>query len=249
MAATQIKKYRKNFDYSYALGVFPTIELLNHRPADVSRVLISSKGKKNKGVSEITGICRHRNIRAEVNDRLINRLSPKENCYAIGIFRKFPTGLGNGKNHLILVNPGDMGNLGTIVRTMSGFHIDELGLISPAVDVFNPRVIRSSMGSVFQISFQYFSGIDQYVSAFSNNLYTFMTNGTTTLDKVIFKEPFSVIFGNESSGLSDEFLDLGTSVRIPYSSTIDSLNLSVSVGIGLYEISKKVSPSTDTPTG
>ncbi len=247
MVATQIKKYRKNFDYSYALGVFPTIELLKHRAADVLQVLINSKGERNKGVSEIIRICRCRNIRVEVNDRLINRLSPKENCYAIGIFRKFSAGLSNGKNHLVLVNPGDMGNLGTIVRTMLGLHIGQLGLIRPAADIFNPKVIRSSMGSVFQISFQYFGSIHQYISAFSNNLYTFMTNGTIALDAVIFEEPFSVIFGNESSGLSDEYLDLGISVGIPYSSTIDSLNLSVAVGIGLYEISRKAPPSSDVP--
>ena len=237
--AAQIRKYKKSFDYSYALGVFPTIELLKHRAADVLKTLISAKGDRNEGVSEIVEMCRSMNVRVEMSDRIIDRLSPKGNCYAIGVFRKFQTGLSNGKNHLILANPGDMGNLGTIIRTMSGLHIDELGLIGPAADIFNPRTIRSSMGAIFQISFQYFQSIHRYKDAFSNNLYTFMTNGTASLDDVVFREPFSVVFGNESSGLSDEYLSLGTSVYIPYNRTIDSLNLSVSVGIGLYEISRK----------
>ena len=67
-----------------------------------------------------------------------------------------------------------------------------------------------------------------------------MTNGEKTLHEVSFKEPFSIIFGNESSGLPDEYLRLGASVNIPHSENIDSLNLSVSVGISLYEISKKM---------
>jgi len=237
----QIRRYRKNFDYSYSLGVFPTIELLSHKKENVLKILISSRGEENKGVAEIIGICRDNDIQIEVNDKLINRLSPKGNCYSIGIFRKFQTRLGSDKNHLILVNPSDMGNLGTIIRTMRGFYMANLGLIRPSADIFDPRVIRSSMGSIFQISFQYFDSIEEYINSFNNSLYTFMTNGEKTLSEVSFKEPFSVVFGNESSGLSERYLSLGTSVNIPHSKSIDSLNLSVSVGIGLYEISKNMS--------
>ena len=233
-----MKKYRKSFDYSYSLGVFPTIELLNHKAESVLEVIISSKGERNQGVSEITEICRGRNIKVTVSDKLIGRLSPKENCYAIGVFRKFQTQLGVDKNHLVLVNPANMGNLGTIIRTMSGFCVDNLGIIEPSADIFNPNVIRSSMGSVFRIFFQHFGSIDEYIGSFNNNLYTFMTNGKSVLSKVDFREPFSAIFGNESSGLSDEYLALGTSVNIPHSRRIDSLNLSVSVGIGLHEMTK-----------
>lgn len=234
--ANQIKKYRKNFDYSYALGVFPTIELLKHKGESVSKILISSKGEENSGISEIMEICGNKGIQFEINDRLINRLSPKENCYAIGIFEKFQTPLRNGANHLVLVNPINMGNLGTIARTMLGFCVNDLGIIGPAADMFDPRAIRSSMGATFQISFQYFNSIHDYMQAFDNNLYTFMINGKTTLDKIDFKEPFSAIFGSESSGLPDEYLDFGTSVSISHSENIDSLNLSVAVGIGLYAI-------------
>ena len=232
--ANQIKKYRKNFDYSYTLGIFPTIELLKHKGESVLRILISSSGEENRGVSEIIEICKNKAIRFEVNDKLINRLSPKEKCYAIGIFEKFQTPLRNGANHLVLVNPENMGNLGTIARTMLGFGVSDLGIISPAADMFDPRAIRSSMGATFQISFQYFNSIHDYMQAFGNNLYTFMTNGKTQLDKVDFREPCSIIFGNESSGLPDEYLDFGTSVNIPHGKNIDSLNLSIAVGIGLY---------------
>ena len=238
--AKQIERYKKNSDYSYSLGVFPTIELLKYRKEDVLRILISSKGKRNKGISRIIGICRRKSIKVEVNDKLISRLSPTDNCYSIGIFRKFQTRLSDSRNHLVLVNPSSMGNLGTIIRTMSGFCIGSLGLVRPATDIFHPKVIRSSMGSVFQVSFQYFNSIGEYISCFNNNLYTFMTNGKESLNKVSFKEPFSLIFGNESSGLSDEYLKLGTSVNIPHSKSIDSLNLSVAVGISLYEVSKDI---------
>jgi TrmH family RNA methyltransferase len=236
----QIRKYKKNLDYSYSLGVSPTIELLNYRRQHVLKILIISKGNRNRGVLEIIEMCRSGNIRVQVDDRLINRLSPKDNYYSIGIFKKFQTRLSNSRNHVVLVSPSNMGNLGTIMRTMAGFSIDCLGLIRPAADIFDPKTIRSSMGSLFQISFQYFDNISEYISSFNNDLYTFMTNGRKTLDEVSFREPLSVVFGNESSGLPDEYLRLGTSVNIPHSKSIDSLNLSVSVGISLYEISKNI---------
>ena len=52
-------------------------------------------------------------------------------------------------NHVVLVNPGDMGNMGTIIRTMLGFNYSNLAIIKPGVDVFDPRVIRASMGALF----------------------------------------------------------------------------------------------------
>ena len=235
----QIRKYKKEFDYSYSLGVFPTIELLNHRRESVLRILISSKGKRNKGILEIVRICRNKNIEVETNDKLIDRLSPKGNCFSIGIFKKFRTRLKDNVDHLVLVNPSNTGNLGTIARTMSGFCVDSLALIRPSTDIFDPKTVRSSMGSIFQISSQYFDNISEYMGSFNNNLYTFMTNGKRTLDEVSFKRPCSIIFGNESSGLPDEYLELGTSVNISHGEGIDSLNLSVSVGIALYEMSRK----------
>jgi TrmH family RNA methyltransferase len=62
-----------------------------------------------------------------------------------------------------------------------------------------------------------------------------MTNGKTTLAETRFNEPYSLIFGNESAGLPDEYLDLGTSVSIQHSGKVDSLNLTIAVGVALYE--------------
>jgi TrmH family RNA methyltransferase len=105
----------------------------------------------------------------------------------------------------------------------------------PAADIFDPKVVRASMGALFNINFQYFDTFAQYRDIFHHNLYPFMTNGKTTLTEARFDPPFTLIFGNESSGLSDDFLPLGTSVTIPHSRNIDSLNLTIAVGIALYE--------------
>ena len=129
-----------------------------------------------------------------------------------------------------------MGNLGTIIRTMLGFNLKDLILIKPCVDIFDPLVIRSTMGALFNIRFEYFNTIDEYLSKFPNqNLYPFMLNGSKSINDVKFKTPFTLIHGNESTGLDERYLNIGESVYIPHSKDIDSLNLSVATSISIWE--------------
>ena len=67
-----------------------------------------------------------------------------------------------------------------------------------------------------------------------------MLKGATALDEIYPENvPFSLVFGNEGRGLDDDYLEVGKSILIPHSKEIDSLNLSLAVGIGLYEFTKR----------
>ena len=105
----KIKAYKKDFDYTYTLGVFETIELLKNRPDLVLRVYIKSNSYKNKGIPIIDEICREKHIELIESDNTIQKLSKKDNCFAIAIIKKYEMTLQEG-NHVVLVNPGDMGN-------------------------------------------------------------------------------------------------------------------------------------------
>ncbi len=235
-ARPELRRYRKEYGHSYSFGVFPTLELLTHRPRSAIMVLVSSAGSKNQGVLRIEHMCRAHNIPFEVNDRLVERLAPAENVYAVGVFGKYRSSLRGHAGHVVLVNPSDMGNLGTIIRTMVGFEVADLAIVRPGADIFDPRVVRASMGAIFQLAFEYYDTFDEYRRAFpGHHLYPFMTDGRVALRDVRFERPFALVFGNESSGLPEEFLGVGTPVRIPHSPRIDSLSLPVAVGIGLYE--------------
>ncbi len=234
----QLKPYKKEFDYSYSFGVFPTLELLLKRPQNALKVLVSAKGEKNEGVGKIREVCHQRNVEFEVNDRAVERLSPKENSYAIGVYSKYDTALNEGQNHVALVNPGDMGNLGTILRTMLGFGVVNLALIRPAADIFDPRVVRASMGAVFSVALHYFNDFHEYRGKFTHHLYPFMTDGEVELEKAQFTEPFALVFGSESAGLPKEYRDMGTSITIRHADAIDSLNLPVAVSIALYSATR-----------
>lgn len=227
-------------DQSYAIGVFPTLELLTHRPDSILKVLISSKSAKNSGVDKITALCRQKSLPVETSDRLIYRISAKENSYAVGVFKKYPSRVSPDQNHLVLVGIRDMGNLGTICRTMLGFNFPNLAIIKPAADIFDPKTVRASMGAVFRINFQYFDSFRDYQQKFTRRLYPFMTTGPTPLPRVNFQPPFALIFGSEASGLDDNFQSLGTGVSIPQTDQIDSFNLSVAVAIALYAAQKQI---------
>lgn len=234
-----IKKYSKDFTYSYSFGVFPTLELLKNHPKDVLKVVFSPRGYKNAGVDEIKAICRKERIDIETSEGIVEKMSGSENTYAMGIFKKFANPIEKNTNHVVLVAPSDMGNLGTIIRTMLGLGYKDLAIIKPAVDIFDPRTIRASMGSIFTIRFQYFSTFKDYQNANpQQHFYPFMGNAQNSLEKVHFSQPFSLIFGNESTGLNAEFKNIGTSVSIPQTKQIDSFNLSIAVGISLYEANK-----------
>jgi TrmH family RNA methyltransferase len=132
-----------------------------------------------------------------------------------------------------------MGNIGTIIRTMVGFGYSDLALIRPSADIFDPMIVRSAMGSLFQIRFKYFSSIDEYINTVGERKnYLFMLNGANDIQDIKFENPHSLMFGNESSGLPAEFAKFGESVFLKHSKNIDSLNLSVAAGIAMYKSGK-----------
>jgi TrmH family RNA methyltransferase len=240
MYEPKIKKYMKKLSYSYAMGTFPTIDLLKYKPGKVLKVLINSKGWADEEVKEVISLCNEKGIKYEVMDSAIGKIAVKENTYTVGIFEKYEMALDPEKNHVVLDSPTNMGNIGTIIRTMNGFGINDLALIKPAADIFNPTIVRSAMGSLFQTRFMYFDSFEKYCEMYKeHSKYLLMLKGAKEIEKVQFKKPYSLVMGNESSGLPDEYAKLGETVCIPHLKTIDSLNLSIATAIAIYVSSKQ----------
>ncbi|MEW5825702.1 MAG: TrmH family RNA methyltransferase [Candidatus Bipolaricaulota bacterium] len=239
MVARRLRRYEKSSEISYAEGVFATLELLTARPDDVEAVLVSSRGEPNAGVKKIREICAARGVGLTVDDRAMERLSPRGSHLAVGVFRKYSTEISTEDDHVVLVEPADMGNLGTIFRTMLGFGVRDLAVVRPAADAFDPRVIRASMGALFRASFSYFDSFGDYARRFPRKVYSFMIDGTTRVDDLRFQAPCALVFGNESSGLGETFRALGESVRIGQTEAVDSLSLPVAVAVALYERARR----------
>lgn len=239
MSEYTVRRYKKGYD-SYTLGTTLTIELLKKKPQNVIIVYLHST-LSGEGGDEIISLCKKNSIPYETNNKVFQLLSQKENCYAIGVFKPFICELDSTQDHMVLVNPSNTGNLGNIMRSMCGFGIKNLAIISPAVDAFDPKSVRSSMGAIFDINFVYYNSFEEYQKEQPNSrtLYPFMLQAKESLSSVDFSHPASLIMGNESSGLPREFLNIGTPIIIKHSNEIDSLNITIAASIGLYELSKK----------
>jgi TrmH family RNA methyltransferase len=234
-----IERYKSSHQSTYTLGITLTIELLKFRPDLVSMVYMHSTMHQNDSYDKIVHLCLKHHISLIENDKVFMKLSEKENCYVIGVFKKFLNDIDPQSNHLMLHCPSNAGNLGTIIRSMVGFGLSDLIIIKPAIDLFNPKTIRASMGSIFHIRYQIYESIDQYIQENQKRaFYPFMLKANNKLGQTQIMTPYTLIFGNEATGLDDQFLNLGTPIKITHHQQIDSLNLPIAVSIALYEFTK-----------
>lgn len=235
-----VKKYKNNSEYSYALGTTLVFELLKNKVEYVTKIYIHPNLTKDETYNKLLNLCDMHHIPYEESIKAFNILSSKENCFVIGEFKKFTSHL-DSSNHVVLVNPQDAGNIGTIMRSSLGFGFCNIAIIKPAVDIFNPKVIRSSMGSIFSLNVEYFESFSEYENKFkSHAFYPFLLQTNNSLSSITPPDKnYSLIFGNEASGLPREFLNVGTPLIIKHSNLIDSLNLPIAVSIALYEFTKE----------
>ena len=230
--------YRTDLDYSYAPGIFPSMECLLARPDCVRRVLLHSGAAGREGIEKLTARAREIGVRVEEADRALARISGKENCYAAAVFGKFSDRLDPDEPQVLLHQPGDSGNVGTILRTALGLGVRDVALVRPCVDLFDPRTVRASMGSLFRLRLRVYDSFDEYISEQGpRDCYPFMLDASVPLAEAL-EAPVSrrrtLIFGNEGRGLPPEFARVGRPVRIPSNEKVDSLNLAIAAGIGIY---------------
>lgn len=235
-----MKRYSREDEVSYALGITLTFELLKFAPECATKVYIHSKMEKGEAYNKLEGLCKQLKIPMEFSDKPFNILSQKENCFCIGEFKKFSKPVDKNANHVVLHNPSNAGNMGTIMRSAAGFGITNLVIITPAVDHFDPKTVRASMGALFHLNISVYSSFEDYEKEMgARQMYPFMLKAKKKLSELEVKEPYSLIFGNEATGLPDSFLEVGMSVIITHSNRIDSLNLPIAASIALYEATKK----------
>ncbi len=240
--AMKYKKYKRDFDYSYAFGSFTVLNLLHNMPQIVEVVYCHEKLSMTS-LELIKNTCKEYNILCyEQADKEVERVRNKDRELVFAVFKKYENTVHPEHHHIVLDKPSDMGNLGSILRTALGFHFKDIVLIGTSCDHFNPKTIRASMGAIFELSIQKFDTFEDYKTSLSHeerDYFCFMLGGDTELREVQKKPslPFSLIFGNESTGLDDFYKNIGTAVHIKHSDSIDSLNLGIAASIAMYNFS------------
>lgn len=148
------------------------------------------------------------------------------------------------KNPLILVAeaPEKPGNIGALLRTADAANVDAVIIANPKTDLYNPNIIRSSVGCVFtnQIVTGSTSEIIEFLKSKHINIYCAALQASVNYDTQDFTKPTAIVVGTEATGLSDEWLQNSTqNIIIPMQGEIDSMNVSVAAGILIFEAKRQ----------
>lgn len=134
----------------------------------------------------------------------------------------------------------DPGNLGTIIRTADAAGFGGVILSPECCDLYNPKTVRSSMGSFFHIDIFEDVGTEKLNSIKNSGFSIFsgvLSDKTIEYTDADFKKPTIIVIGNESNGVSQEVIDISTDlIKIPILGTAESLNASIAAAIIMYEV-------------
>lgn len=132
----------------------------------------------------------------------------------------------------------DPGNLGTIVRTGEGAGISGVVMSSDCADIYNPKVIRSTMGSIFRVPFTVVDDLPKAIDKMKKDgvmTYAAHLQGEN-YNKGVFEKDIALLIGNEARGLSKEVADKADKlIKIPMEGKVESLNAAVAAAILMYE--------------
>lgn len=147
---------------------------------------------------------------------------------------------------LVLEDLQDPGNVGTILRTAEGAGVTGLILSRNCVDLFHPKTIRSTMGSVFRMPFVLEDSLLEVMEWLKEqNIRTFAAHlqGNQTYNREDYREGTAFVIGNEGNGLSRELAACCDSlIRIPMEGQVESLNAAVATAILVYEAHAQRNP-------
>lgn len=150
---------------------------------------------------------------------------------------------GDRTHLLILESIQDPGNLGTMIRTGEGAGITGVIMNKTTVDIFNPKTVRSTMGSLYRVPFVIVDDLKATLAELKNsgiNLYAAHLKGKGLYDESDYTKASGFLIGNEGNGLSDEIAECAnTYIKIPMEGQVESLNAAISATLLMYECNRQ----------
>ncbi|MBS4981659.1 MAG: 23S rRNA (guanosine(2251)-2'-O)-methyltransferase RlmB [Lachnospiraceae bacterium] len=144
---------------------------------------------------------------------------------------------------LVLDNLQDPGNLGTIIRTAEGAGVTGVLISKESVDIYNPKVIRSTMGSIYRVPFTYVEDLKETIGKLKRHgicTYAAHLDGKNSYDKEDYTKKTAFLIGNEGNGLRKEVADLAdTWIRIPMQGQVESLNAAIATSVLMFEAARQ----------
>lgn len=144
---------------------------------------------------------------------------------------------------IVLDNLQDPGNLGTIVRTAEGAGVDAVFMSKDCVDIYNPKTIRSTMGSIYRMPTIYIEDTVKLLEIFKEKgiqSYAAHLDGQNSYDKEDYRTGTAILIGNEGNGLRDEVSNKADIwVRIPMEGQVESLNAAIAASVFMFEVARQ----------
>lgn len=149
--------------------------------------------------------------------------------------------LKNAPAHLlILENIQDPGNLGTMLRTAEGAGISGIIMSKDTVDIYNPKTIRSTMGSIYRVPYYYAEDLKDVMEELRREgvtTYAAHLKGDAFYDEKDYTGGTAFLIGNEGNGLREETAELAECyIKIPMCGKVESLNAAIAASILMYEV-------------
>ncbi len=240
---SKAKERKKNNEY-----VVEGIRMVSEVPADLLVKIYMSERFQNNNSEYVKELVKKQGISDDsieiVADNVFDRMSQTQTPQGImAVVRMKDNSLSDmlsGNPLLILVeNLQDPGNLGTIIRMGEGAGVTGVIMSPNTVDIYNPKTIRSTMGSIFRVPFIYVQDFGEAVSECQKSgvkVYAAHLDGNNTYLGEDYSTPTAFLIGNEGNGLTDDITkQADTLIRIPMEGEVESLNAAIACTILTYE--------------
>jgi TrmH family RNA methyltransferase len=244
--ALKEKKYREQKGLFFIEGIRFIEEAIKEKEV-IAKILISDKLTEAKGGSDILKRLKESNCCDiyTVPNKLYMEVTDTENPQGIlAVLSKKSVDIEevyDNKNFFVVLDSiQDPGNMGTIIRTADAAGATAVIVSKGCVDVYNPKVLRSTMGSIFHLPICYCEDILQTLQSLKDKGITLCAahlNGSKSYYDLAYKDNIAIIVGNEANGISDSVSAISNElVKIPMEGKSESLNASVAAGLLIYEV-------------
>ncbi|EMS71507.1 TrmH family RNA methyltransferase [Ruminiclostridium cellobioparum] len=239
------KKHRDSHEMYFVEGIRFVSDAVDNGQVIIKAVISDRLESLNGGellISKLSEVC---SDIYNVPDKLFKEISDTQSPQGVlAVLKKRTAGIGEalrqGKSVVVLDSLQDPGNVGTIIRTADAAGVSAVLMTRGCVDVYSPKVLRSTMGSVFHLPIIEDLDIINTIQLLKSSGYKVIASHLHGQNNYYDEDltcKSAIIVGNEANGISEETAALSDKlVRIPMPGKAESLNASVAASIMIYEL-------------
>lgn len=243
-----LKSKNRQKELKYIIEGYRILTLAIECNVDLDYVFINETFENKEEHKIFINKLEEKNIKIfKINNKIFKELVDTENTQGIlGVIKFKEKKIEHNINHedrfiLILDRIQDPGNMGTIIRTADAVGVDAIIALKGCVDIYNPKVIRSTMGSIFDMNIIHCTQKEclEELKSKDFKIVSSYLNTDNYYNETKYYDRTALVIGNEANGINDDLINHSEIlVKIPIYGKAESLNAAISSAILMYEIKK-----------